>query len=188
MKIIKLKNISSKPEIDIIPDSAIQKSGKPFFVPDFDDRFRYRMATAVHICRLGKNIAQKFANRYYEEAGLCLVFEASGLLDRLKADGMPTAIATAFDAAAITGEMDTTTATQLGKCDAVLTVNDSEIERVATPSAADFNRCIEIASRYFTLKIGDLIIIETGEQHDAVINDTVTATIADNQSIHIRIK
>ncbi len=188
MKIIKFKNISSKPEIDIIPDSAIQKSGKPFFVPDFDDRFRYRMATAVHICRLGKNIAQKFANRYYEEAGLCLVFEASGLLDRLKADGMPTAIATAFDAAAITGEMDTTTATQLGKCDAVLTIDNAEVERVATPSVADFDHCIEIASRYFTLKIGDLIIIETGEQHDAIINDTVTATIADNPSIHIRIK
>ncbi len=188
MKIIKFKNISGKPEIDIIPDSAIQKSGKPFFVPDFDDRFRYRIATAVHICRLGKNIAQKFANRYYEEAGLCLVFEASGLLERLRADGMPTAIATAFDAAAITGEMDAATATQLGKCDAVLTVNDSEAERVPTPSAADFDRCIETAGRYFTLKIGDLIIIETGNLHDAAINDTVTATIADNQSVHIRIK
>ncbi len=188
MKIIKFRNIATSPEIDIIPDSAIQKSGKPFFVPDFADKFRYRMATAVHVCRLGKNIAQKFANRYYEEAGLCLIFEASDLLDRLKADGMPTAIATAFDAAAITGEMVTVDAAQLGKSDAVLTINEAETERVATPSAADFDRCIEIASRYFTLKIGDLIIIETGELHDAIINDTVSATIANNQSIHIRIK
>ena len=69
MKIIKFRNTDNpeKLEIDVIPDSAIQKSGKPFFVPDFASRFQFSAAAAVHVCRLGKNIAQRFANRYYED-------------------------------------------------------------------------------------------------------------------------
>ena len=100
MKIIKFRNTDNpeKLEIDVIPDSAIQKSGKPFFVPDFASRFQFSAAAAVHVCRLGKNIAQRFANRYYEEAGLCLVFEAKDLLDTLNANGKPIAMATSFDA------------------------------------------------------------------------------------------
>ena len=190
MKIIKFRNIDnpSALEIDVIPDSAIQKSGKPFFVPDFAERFTYRMATAVHVCRLGKNIAAKFANRYYEEAGLCLVFEATDMLKSLKAKGLPTAAATDFDAAVIAGETTATAVATLGKSDAVLTIDNAEAERFTTPSAADFDRCIETASRYFTLKIGDLILIDDGQRHDAVIDNRVTATIADTESVYIKIK
>ena len=63
MKIIKFRNTGNPEEleIDVIPDSAIQKSGKPFFVPDFASRFQFSAAAAVHVCRLGKNIAQRFA-------------------------------------------------------------------------------------------------------------------------------
>ena len=50
MKIIKFRNTDNpeKLEIDVIPDSAIQKSGKPFFVPDFASRFQFSAAAAVH--------------------------------------------------------------------------------------------------------------------------------------------
>lgn len=56
MKIIKFRNTDNpeKLEIDVIPDSAIQKSGKPFFVPDFASRFQFSAAAAVHVCRSGK--------------------------------------------------------------------------------------------------------------------------------------
>lgn len=125
MKIIKFRNTDNpeKLEIDVIPDSAIQKSGKPFFVPDFASRFQFSAAAAVHVCRLGKNIAQRFANRYYEEAGLCLVFEAKDLLESLNADGKPRALATSFDASHIVGEMTPTDIAMLGKNTATLEIN-----------------------------------------------------------------
>ena len=54
MKIIKFRNTDNpeKLEIDVIPDSAIQKSGKPFFVPDFASRFQLSAAAAVHVLSL----------------------------------------------------------------------------------------------------------------------------------------
>ena len=105
MKIIRLREISgmTEPAIDVIPESAIQKTGKPFFLPDFSESFRCRAAVGIRICRLGKNIAAKFASRYYEEAGICLTIEASDLLEKLKAAHAPWALATAFDGAVIVG-------------------------------------------------------------------------------------
>lgn len=92
-------------------------------MPDFASRFQFSAAAAVHVCRLGKNIAQRFANRYYEEAGLCLVFEAKDLLDTLNANGKPRALATSFDASHIVGEMTPTDIAMLGKNTATLEIN-----------------------------------------------------------------
>ena len=61
----KLNNASA----EIIPDSSIQKSGKPFFMPFTNERYECRIAAAVRIGRLGKNIASRFASRYYNEWG-----------------------------------------------------------------------------------------------------------------------
>ena len=53
-----------------IPDSSIIRSGNPFFVPDFDQRFIALPSVAVKICRLGKSVAPRFASRYYDEITL----------------------------------------------------------------------------------------------------------------------
>ena len=53
---------------------------------------------------------------------------------------------------------------------------------------ASFSSQAATASRYFTLKIGDLILIENGEWHNAEINSRVTARLGDFESINIKIK
>ena len=55
-----------EPVIFMKPDSAILKDGKPFFVPDFSHEVHYETEVVVRICRLGKNIAPRFAHRYYD--------------------------------------------------------------------------------------------------------------------------
>ena len=57
---------NSEPVIFMKPDSAILKDGKPFFVPDFSHEVHYETEVVVRICRLGKNIAPRFAHRYYD--------------------------------------------------------------------------------------------------------------------------
>ena len=57
--------VNKEPVIFMKPDSAILKDGKPFFIPDFSDEVHYETEVVVRICRLGKNIAPRFANRYY---------------------------------------------------------------------------------------------------------------------------
>ena len=76
----------TEPIIFTKPDSALLRDGKPFFLPQAWGEISYEAEVVVRICRLGKNIAAKFASRYYEEAGICLAIEASDLLEKLKAE------------------------------------------------------------------------------------------------------
>ena len=58
--------VNTEPVIFMKPDSAILKDGKPFFIPDFSNEIHYETELVVRINRLGKNIAPRFANRYYD--------------------------------------------------------------------------------------------------------------------------
>ena len=58
--------VNTEPVIFMKPDSAILKDGKPFFIPDFSKEIHYETELVVRINRLGKNIAPRFANRYYD--------------------------------------------------------------------------------------------------------------------------
>lgn len=177
-----------RPAVDLIPDSAIQKSGKPFFVPDFAETFRYKITTAIHICRLGKNIASKFASRYYNEAGLCISSEAIPTIADLKASGAPWSLATAFDGAVILGDFRPVEECQLGKSEIKLNVNGKTTESLTTPSAKDFDELIAYVSRFFTLKIGDYLLIDGGEWHTMNINDKITAYLGELESVNLKIK
>ena len=57
--------VNAEPVIFMKPDSAILKDGKPFFIPDFSKEIHYETELVVRINRLGKNIAPRFANRFY---------------------------------------------------------------------------------------------------------------------------
>ncbi len=61
------------------PDSAILKDGKPFFIPDFSKEIHYETELVVRINRLGKNIAPRFANRYYDAVTVGIDFTARDL-------------------------------------------------------------------------------------------------------------
>ena len=58
---------SEDPVLFMKPDTALLKGGKPFFLPDFSEEMHYETELVVKISRLGKNIAERFADRYYEE-------------------------------------------------------------------------------------------------------------------------
>ena len=57
----------SEPTIFMKSDSSLLKDGKPFFIPDFSSEIHYETEIVVKIDRLGKNIAERFAHRYYNE-------------------------------------------------------------------------------------------------------------------------
>ena len=57
----------SEPTIFMKSDSSLLKDGKPFFIPDFSSEVHYETEIVVRIDRLGKNIAERFAHRYYNE-------------------------------------------------------------------------------------------------------------------------
>lgn len=67
---------NKEPVIFMKPDSAILKDGKPFFIPDFSNEVHYETELVVRINRLGKNIAPRFAHRYYDALTVGIDFTA----------------------------------------------------------------------------------------------------------------
>ena len=93
----------SEPTIFMKSDSSLLKDGKPFFIPDFSSEVHYETEIVVRIDRLGKNIAERFAHRYYNEVTVGIDFTARDLQNKLRAQGLPWEISKAFDNSAVIG-------------------------------------------------------------------------------------
>lgn len=87
-----------------LSDSAPANAGKPFFIPDFADRFEALIAPVLRISRLGKSIGARFASRYYSEIAPAIHFRAPGLRSELQAAGMASDMAQSFDRSLIIGQ------------------------------------------------------------------------------------
>ena len=88
---------AAEPVIFMKPDTALLRNGNPFFLPDFSDEIHYETELVIKINRLGKNIAEKFAHRYYDELTVGIDFTARDLQRKQKELGLPWEIAKAFD-------------------------------------------------------------------------------------------
>lgn len=85
------------------PESAMLREGKPFFIPDFAQRFDYETELVVRINRLGKSISERFAHRYYDEVTIGIDFTARDLQAELKSNGLPWDLCKGFDGSAAVG-------------------------------------------------------------------------------------
>ena len=93
----------SEPVIFMKADSVL-KDGKPFFIPDFSDEVHYETEIVIKICRLGKNIDERFAPRYYDEVTVGIDFTARDRQRELRDKGLPWELSKAFDHSAAVGE------------------------------------------------------------------------------------
>lgn len=96
-----------KPEEPVIftkADSALLKDNKPFFIPDHLGRIDYEAEVVVRICRLGKNISERFAHRYYDAVTVGIDFTARDLQKKASQNGQPWTICKGFDGSAVIGE------------------------------------------------------------------------------------
>ncbi|MEX2380356.1 MAG: fumarylacetoacetate hydrolase family protein, partial [Vicingaceae bacterium] len=85
-----LKNeVPTEPVIFLKPDTALLPKRQPFFYPDFSNDIHYETELVVRINRLGKNIAAKFAHKYYSEVTLGIDFTARDIQQKLKEKGLP---------------------------------------------------------------------------------------------------
>lgn len=174
--------------MSIVTDSSILHSDKPFFIPDFAGRFTIHTGLAIHINRLGKNISSRFASRYYDAATACVMVEAQ---DHHDAIAPGDARLTGFDGSMMLGDFIT--------FDKLANVEDIHIDTfINNEKTGNFNsqamkidlaHLIETSSRYFTLKMGDVIAIGNfNESHTLNIGDRLTSTINGIESLIIRIK
>ena len=155
--------IPSEPLFFLKAETAIQPKGHPFFIPDFSNEIHYEVELVVKIDRIGKNIEEKFSHKYYNEIGLGIDFTARDIQEECQAKGMPWEKAKGFDGAAqISRSFINKSELDLNDISFRLEKNG---EQVQVGNSKDmlfsFDAIIAHISKFYTLKIGDLIYTGT---------------------------
>ena len=153
----------SEPVVFMKPDTALLRNNKPFFIPDFTEELHYETELIVKINRLGKNIAPKYAHRYYSEIGLGVDFTARDVQRRLKNEGKPWEISKAFDNSAVIG--DFIPVEKVGNVQDIrfsLQLNGATVQQGHSADMIfPIDELIAYVSCFFTLKIGDILFTGT---------------------------
>ena len=155
--------IPEEPVIFTKADSALLKDHKPFFIPDFMGRIDYEAEVVVRICRLGKTIPERFANRYDDAVTLRIDFTARELQQKLRAAGQPWDLCKGFDGSAAIGEwIDVSKLRDIQALRFQLDINGSTVQQGCTADMIfRIDALIAYISRFFTLKTGDLLFTGT---------------------------
>ncbi len=182
-------DLPENPIFFLKPDTALSKDNKPFFVPDFSQQVEYECELVYRINRIGKNIAEKFAHRYYSEIALGIDFTARDLQSECRQKGSPWEIAKAFDnSAAISQFVDLQT---IGKNPSFsLLKNNTKVQEAkAEDMIFSIDKIIAYISKFMTLKIGDIIYTGTPAGVGKVdIGDRLQGFIGDREMFNFLVK
>jgi len=185
---------NEKPKEPVVfqkPDTAILLKKQPFFIPDFSEDIHHEVEVLVKINRVGKYIDKKFAHKYYNEIGLGIDFTARDLQKQLKEKGLPWEKAKAFDGSAVIGKwIEKSEIQDLNYLNFSLEKNGITVQQGNTQQMLwKIDELIEYVSKYFTLKIGDIIFTGTPSGVGKVVaNDKLKGFIEDKEMFSITVK
>lgn len=179
------------PVVFLKPDTSILLKKMPFFIPEFSKDVHHEVEVLVKIKKVGKYIDKKFAHKYYDEIGLGIDFTARDLQAKLKAKGLPWEKAKAFDGAAVIGKwLPKTKFSDINNINFSLEKNGELVQEGNTQLMLwKIDELIEYVSKYFTLKIGDIIFTGTPAGVGKVFaNDELKGYIEGEELFSIKIK
>ncbi|MFZ4724782.1 MAG: fumarylacetoacetate hydrolase family protein [Paludibacter sp.] len=153
----------TQPVVFMKPDTAALKNNKPFFMPDFSEELHYETELIIKFNRIGKNIDKKFSSRYFSEIGLGVDFTARDLQRKLKSEGKPWEICKSFDNSAVIGNfMSVNELNDIQNIQFRLDINGKTVQQgCSVDMIFPINELIEYVSRFFTIKIGDILFTGT---------------------------
>lgn len=141
-------------------DSSLLNNNKPFFIPDWSDDIRMTPCVILRISRLGKNIQEKFADRYYDAIALGLnIFAADYLVQN------DWTRAWAFDYSLPIGNW-------------IDKENNPWQDLIITP-----NKAIEEASKVMTLRQGDMLVIDRDLTSRKLLKEEIINIKEDNNAL-----
>ncbi len=185
---------NERPEHPVVfmkPDTAILLKKHPFIIPEFSNDVHHEVEVLVKINRLGKHIDRKFAHKYYDEIGLGIDFTARDLQAQLKVKGLPWEKAKSFDGAAVIGTfLPKSDFADVNTLDFRLENNGKVVQKGNTALMLwKIDALIEYISKYFTLKIGDVIFTGTPSGVAKIQpNDMLTGFLEEKQLFSIKVK
>ena len=179
------------PVLFLKPDTSILLKKQPFFIPEFSNEVHHEVEILVKINRIGKHIDRKFAHKYYGEIGLGIDFTARDLQSKLKEKGLPWEKSKAFDGAAVVGKfLAKSDFKDVDNINFRLEKNDKVQQKGNTSLMLwKIDTLIEYISKYFTLKIGDIIFTGTPSGVAKVNpNDILKGFIEEKEIFSIKVK
>jgi acylpyruvate hydrolase len=150
------------PVIFTKPDTAILKDNEAFYYPNFSEDVHHEIEILVKISKIGKNIEERFAHKYYQEIGLGVDFTARDVQSKLKAKGLPWELAKAFDGSAPISYFVDKEGFDLKNLEFSLDINGQRKQTGNTAMMLNtIDAIIAFVSKYITLKVGDIIFTGT---------------------------
>lgn len=153
----------TEPVLFMKPDTSVLIKGNLFVIPEFSNDVHHEVEVLVKICKVGKYIQPKFADKYYNQIGLGIDFTARDMQSKLKEKGLPWEISKGFDGSAVIGDfVDKTQFQDLQNVSFELKKNNETVQKGNTKDMLwQINELIAYVSQFFTLKTGDIIFTGT---------------------------
>jgi 2-keto-4-pentenoate hydratase/2-oxohepta-3-ene-1,7-dioic acid hydratase in catechol pathway len=174
-----------EPVVFMKPDSAVLLKQHPFVIPEFSDDIHHEIEVIVRINKVGKYIDAKFAHKYYDEISIGIDFTARDLQQKLKDKGLPWEKAKAFDGSAVIGDFISKTQFEsLENLNFELKNNGQTVQKSNTNLMLwNIDQLIQEVSKYFTLKIGDILFTGTPEGVAVVRPNDILEGFLENQKL-----
>ena len=158
MKIIGFTYVDEGTQIVLKGDSCLLVNRKPFFRPDWSQDLRMNRCIVLRVSRLGKSIAPRFADRYYDAIANGADFTAYDKLEQARLQGKSWTEATCFDYSLAVGEWEGV---------------ESRKSKVESGLVIGIDEAIAEASRIMTIRQGDLIYIHEQSPAQKVERDEI---------------
>lgn len=175
MKIIGFIYREGGHEMVLKGDSCLLNGRKPMFMPDWTQALAVTECMILRVSRLGKEIAPRFADRYYDAVAPGADFIALDLAREAEKAGRPWTKALAFDYSLAIGEW----------CEGVKELKSEGVkEWILSPEEA-----IAEASKVMTIRQGDLIYIQRKAAPRPVHKEEeITVVIDGEEKLYCKIK
>jgi 2-keto-4-pentenoate hydratase/2-oxohepta-3-ene-1,7-dioic acid hydratase in catechol pathway len=173
MKIIGFIYHEGQSEVVLKADSCLLNGRKPLFMPEWTQELGVTECMILRVSRLGKEIAPKFASRYYDAMAPGADFIALDIARAAKESGRPWTKALDFDYSLAIGEFVEPSAISIQPSDYVLSPEEA----------------ISEASRLMTIRQGDLIYIQRRQAPRPVHKEDIIRTEIDGEEkLYCKIK
>lgn len=162
--------IPGEPVFFMKPDTALLPAEKAFYIPDFSQDIHHEIELVLKICKEGKNIAQEFAHRYYDQITVGIDYTARDIQQHQREKGLPWEPAKAFDGSAPVGQFIPLTELKDPKDIRFTLKINGELRQSGNSNLMlyTFDQIISYVSKFITLRKGDLIYTGTPSGVSAV--------------------
>lgn len=153
MKIMGFTYYNDEQQLILKGDSSLLVNQKPFFIPDCTQKIAGYPVLAVRISKLGKNIAERFAPRYYDAYAPAFDLQAMDLREKASEQGASWTVATSLDGSFPVGDF-----LPLEQAKGLRFERNGEtiLSADTLPSP---DRAICLISQYITIRQGDIIYL-----------------------------